>query len=121
VLYDADCGVCGRLASSLAEHGVRVAPIRSTIGDTELRDLLPTLREAAVHVVDDQGRRLSGPDALPAILRSLPRLAWSARIVEAAPAPFRRAYATVARHRGVLSRLLGLRACAGARRPARGR
>jgi predicted DCC family thiol-disulfide oxidoreductase YuxK len=120
VLYDANCGICDRLAASLAERGVNVEPIRSEAGDTELRDLPRSRREAVVHVVDDEGRRRSGPDALPPILRSYPRLAWCARIVEAAPGPCRRAYATVVRHRGTLSRLLGLSACP-AGRPGRGR
>jgi predicted DCC family thiol-disulfide oxidoreductase YuxK len=115
VLYDADCGVCSRFASSLAERGVRVEPIRSATGDMELRDLPHALRDAVVHVVDDRGRRRSGPDALPAILRSFPRLAWSARVVETAPAPFRRGYATVARHRRILSRIFGLPTCPAAR------
>jgi predicted DCC family thiol-disulfide oxidoreductase YuxK len=111
VLYDADCGVCNRLAEALTRHGVRVAPIRSATGEIELRDLPRTCRDAAVHVLDDRGRRRSGAEALPPILRALPRLAWSARLVEILPAPSGLGYATVARQRRVLSRILGLRAC----------
>jgi predicted DCC family thiol-disulfide oxidoreductase YuxK len=111
VLYDADCGICSSLAAWLARRGVRVSPIRSGVGDVELRDLTRTQRDAAVHVVDDRGRRRSGAEALPPILRSLPRLAWTAGLVEAAPAPFRLGYALVARHRRRLSRLAGVRGC----------
>lgn len=111
VLYDAGCGVCSRLADVLARRGVRVAPIRSATGETELRDLPPTSRDAGVHVVDEHGRRRSGAEALPQILRTLPRLAWSAPLVELLPAPSRLGYAAVARHRRVVSRILGLRAC----------
>jgi predicted DCC family thiol-disulfide oxidoreductase YuxK len=115
VLYDADCGICGRLADCLERRGVRVAPIRSATGDIALRDLPRALRDAAVHAVDDRGRRVSGAAALPPILRALPQLAWSATLVELLPAPSRLGYATVARNRRVLSRMLGLRTCASAR------
>ncbi|HEX3290560.1 MAG TPA: DCC1-like thiol-disulfide oxidoreductase family protein [Gaiella sp.] len=107
VLYDADCGICSRLAAWLGRRGIRVSPIRSAVGEVELRDLARAQRDATVHVVDDCGRRRSGAEALPPILRSVPRLAWSARLVEAAPAPFRLGYTLVARHRGRLSRLAG--------------
>ncbi len=110
VLYDADCGVCSRLADGLARRGVRVAPIRSATGDVELCDLPRTRREATVHIVDDRGRRRSGAEALPPILRTFPRLARSARLVESLPVLFRVGYAVVARHRRGLSRVLGLRA-----------
>ena len=111
VLYDADCGVCSRLAEALTRRGIPDAPIRSATGEIELRDLPHTCREAAVHVVDDRGRRRSGAEALPPILRALPRLAWSARLVEILPVPSRLGYAAVARRRRVLSRILGLRSC----------
>jgi len=112
VLYDADCGMCRRLADGLKRRGVGVAPIRSATGDIELRDLPAAARGAAVHAVDDRGRRLSGAAALPLILRAFPRLAWAATLAELLPAPSRLGYATVARNRRVLSRVLGLRACA---------
>jgi len=120
VLYDADCGLCGRLARWLERHGTRVVPIRSAVGDQELRDLSPGEREDSVHAVDDHGRRRSGADALPPILRALPHLGWAARAVEAAPAPARWGYAAVTRHRRRLSRLLRLQACA-PRRATEGR
>ena len=56
VLYDADCGICTRLAAWLAERSIRVSPIRSVVGDRELRDLTRRERDAAVHVVHDCGR-----------------------------------------------------------------
>jgi len=112
VLYDADCGICSRLADGLERHGVGVAPIRSATGDIELRDLPPAARDAVVHAVDARGRRLSGAAALPLILRTLPRLAWAATLVELLPVPSRLGYAAVARNRRGLSRMLGLRACA---------
>lgn len=111
VLFDADCGVCSRLAEWLTRRGVRVAPIRSMTGEIELRDLSRACRESAVHVVDEYGRRRTGAEALPSILRALPSLAWSAGLVELFPAPSRLVYAAVARHRHLGSRVLGLRAC----------
>ena len=95
----------------LARRGIRVEPIRSTVGDVELRDVARRRREAAVHVVDEAGRRHSGAAALPSVLRSIPRMAWSAHLVEAVPRPFGWGYAIVARHRNRLSRLAGLRGC----------
>lgn len=115
VLYDADCGICSRLAAWLEAHGVHVAPIRSAVGDVELRDLGRARREATVHAIDDVGRRRSGADALAPVLRSLPRLAWSARLLEALPAPLGWGYALVARHRRRLSQLAGLGGCTTAR------
>lgn len=111
VLYDADCGICARLAAWLAERSVRVSPIRSAVGDRELRDLARRERDATVHIVDDCGRRRSGAEALAPILRSLPRLGWSAPLVEALPGFTDRGYALVARHRRRLSRLAGLPSC----------
>ena len=115
VLYDAVCGICSRLAAWLAERGIRVAPIRSPVGDVELRDLDHARRDATVHAIDDIGRRRSGAEALAPVLRSLPRLAWSAQLVEALPAPFGWGYALVARHRRRLSRLAGQGGCPAAR------
>jgi predicted DCC family thiol-disulfide oxidoreductase YuxK len=111
VLYDADCGICTRFADGLQRRGVGIAPIRSATGDIELRDLPHATRDAAVHAIDARGRRLSGAAALPLILRTLPRLAWAATLVELLPVPSRLGYATVARNRRGLSRMLGLRAC----------
>jgi predicted DCC family thiol-disulfide oxidoreductase YuxK len=116
VLYDDECGLCSALARRLARHGIRVAPIASETGDRELRDLDRRVRERSVHVVDREGRRHSGADALPALLRSLPRLAWAAAVIEAVPAPFAWTYAMVARHRRTLSRAIGLDACSSDRR-----
>ena len=115
VLYDGDCGICRRLAVWLAARGLRVSPIHSVVGDHELRDLTRRQRAATMHVVDDGGRRRSGADAMAPILRSLPRLGWSATLVEALPGLTDRGYALVARHRRRLSRLAGLPGCRAAR------
>jgi predicted DCC family thiol-disulfide oxidoreductase YuxK len=114
VLYDAGCGLCGALGDWLAARGIAIAPIRSAAGDLHLRDLSPEQRDATVHAVDGRGRRYSGADALPAILRAIPTLRWAAPVIEVAPAPFALGYGLVARYRRAVSRLVGLRACTGA-------
>jgi predicted DCC family thiol-disulfide oxidoreductase YuxK len=114
VLYDEDCGLCAWLATWLEQSGVAVAPIGSPLGDRHLRDLPHAQRYAAVHVVDVAGRRRSGPEALPPLLRALPRVRWVAPLAESTPWLTAWGYGIVARHRRRLSRVLGLAAC---RRP----
>jgi predicted DCC family thiol-disulfide oxidoreductase YuxK len=112
VLYDEDCGLCRWLAARLARRrGLAVAEIGSAAGARWLRDLPHEQRYESVHVVDVCGRRRSGADALPVVLRALPRMGWSAAIVEAVPWPFARGYELISRHRGVLSRVLSLDTC----------
>jgi predicted DCC family thiol-disulfide oxidoreductase YuxK len=113
VLYDEDCGFCERVAAWLERRfGLVGAGIGSPTGERMLRDLPRERRYDAVHVVDARGRRRSGADVLPPVLRSLPRFAWAAIVVETVPWPFAWGYGLVARHRHALSRLAGIEACA---------
>jgi predicted DCC family thiol-disulfide oxidoreductase YuxK len=111
VLYDEDCGLCAWLAAWLERADVVVAPIGSRVGERQLRDLPHAQRYATVHVVDNAGRRHSGPAGLPPLLRGLPRLRWTAALAEAMPWLTAWAYGLVARHRRTLSRVLALEAC----------
>lgn len=114
VLYDADCGFCTRAALALVRRsrgGLRAVPIRSAEGDALLGDLPDARRDGSWHLVTADGRRWSAGAAVAPALRRLPGLAWLAPLVEALPGPVERGYRLVARHRGLLSRLLGSRRC----------
>jgi predicted DCC family thiol-disulfide oxidoreductase YuxK len=112
VLYDEACGFCSWLAARLARRPeIVAAEIGSAAGERLLRDLPRERRYDSVHVVDAHGRRRSGAEALPTLLRSLPRFGWVASIFEAVPSPVAWGYELVSRHRRLLSRLLRLNAC----------
>lgn len=116
VLFDEGCGFCTRLARWLERRPtIAVEPIGSSVGARLLRDVPPQRRYDTVHVVERRGRRFSGAEALPHLLRMLPGLAWTAPIAEALPGPTAWGYELVARHRGALSRLLRLDAGVDAR------
>ncbi len=76
MLYDEGCDFCSRLARWLASRArtVDVQPIGSPAGAILLRDLDVSERYAAVHAVDELGRRRTGGAAVPPILASLPGL-----------------------------------------------
>jgi predicted DCC family thiol-disulfide oxidoreductase YuxK len=108
VLYDERCGFCTAVARWLARFGreLDVAPIGSPAGERLLGDLAPADRYAAVHAVDETGRRSTGGAAVPPVLARLPGGRLPARAAAAVPGATERGYALVARHRGTLSRLL---------------
>jgi predicted DCC family thiol-disulfide oxidoreductase YuxK len=107
VLYDEGCAFCTRLTARLAPlEGVSVTPIGSPEGARLLRDLSPADRYAALHVVDRDGRRRSGADALPILLRRFRGGSLPARLIERFPGVSARLYGLVARNRKYLSRLL---------------
>ena len=110
VLYDERCGFCTAVADWLVQRGegaLRAAPIGSPLGDTALRDVPAEFRYETVHVVDGRGRRWSGADSLPVLAAATPGFAWASRPLARLPGATRRGYEQVARHRALLSRLLG--------------
>jgi predicted DCC family thiol-disulfide oxidoreductase YuxK len=113
VLYDEDCGICSWLAWRLERaDGISVAAIGSREGEVRLRDLGRDARYANVHVVDAIGRRRSGGEAIPALLRALPGGRPLAALAAAHPALTAWGYRLVARNRRALSRLTGVDGCA---------
>jgi predicted DCC family thiol-disulfide oxidoreductase YuxK len=107
VLYDESCSVCTRLAAWLARRdGVVAVGIGSPRGARELRDLPAAERTAAFHAIDAQGRRRSGGAALPLVLGALPGGTVPAALAASFPRLAELGYATIARHRRLLSRLL---------------
>ena len=109
VLYDEGCGFCTRVAHRLERSGrFDVAPIGSLLGSVLLRDLDPTERYAAAHVVDTLGRRSSGGAVLAPIARAFRLGALPAAAFDAFPRATERAYGLVARNRGLVSRVTRL-------------
>jgi predicted DCC family thiol-disulfide oxidoreductase YuxK len=113
VLYDADCGVCAALARWVARVGrdVAVAPIHGPVGAVLLRDLAADDRLAGMHVVDRLGRRLTGGDAVPAVLRALPGGTLLALVAGAFPHVTTAGYDAFAANRRRISTAVGLDAC----------
>jgi predicted DCC family thiol-disulfide oxidoreductase YuxK len=109
VLYDEGCGFCTRVALRLARSPrLAIAPIGSPLGSVLLRDLTSEERYAAVHVVDEVGRRSSGGAALALLARAFRGGAPLAAALDALPGATERAYGLVARNRGLVSRLTRL-------------
>jgi predicted DCC family thiol-disulfide oxidoreductase YuxK len=110
VLYDERCALCVRLTARLGSlDGVSLTPIGSERGARLLRDLTPADRYAALHVVDADGRRRSGVEALPPLLGRLPGGRPAARLVQRFPRASAYVYDLVARNRMRLSRPLRAR------------
>ncbi len=107
VLYDEGCALCERLTGPFeAAQGVSVAAIGSETGARLLHQLPPEERYASLHVVDADGRRRSGADALPPLLRRVRGGRPAAWLVERLPRLAAVVYRLVARNRAGLSLLL---------------
>jgi predicted DCC family thiol-disulfide oxidoreductase YuxK len=105
VLYDDRCALCASLTRPLGSlEGVSLAPIRSGRAAELLRDLAPDDRQATLHVVDADGTRRSGAEALPHLARRLRGGAAAAWVLERFPGTTARAYDLVAHNRMLLSR-----------------
>jgi predicted DCC family thiol-disulfide oxidoreductase YuxK len=109
VLYDEGCPFCTWVAGLFrSTEGVRVEAIGSGRGDELLGGLNREERYASVHVVDANGHRRSGGEALPPLLRRLKGgrpLAW---LLERFPGLAAWGYDLVSRHRALLARVLRL-------------
>jgi predicted DCC family thiol-disulfide oxidoreductase YuxK len=114
VLYDEDCGICVAFAVALAKRGIDVAALDSPGAAIWLRDLPSRARASTFHAVDEQGRRRSGGDAVPLVLRALGHDA-AASVAARVPRVTDASYRALARSRRALSVALGMRACGAAR------
>jgi len=114
VCYDGECGVClaavERLRNIDAEERLRFVPAQRVM--SELPDFAarigPGALSSALHVVEPDGRWVSGAEAVLRIAETVPRLRPMARLgrlrlVNPLIDPL---YRLVARHRHRLSRLL---------------
>jgi predicted DCC family thiol-disulfide oxidoreductase YuxK len=116
VLFDADCGFCGR--SAVVVHRldrarrIRFTPLQRGVSTIEGAPSLERLIET-IHVVDTQGHWTTGGEAWLRIMDLVPvlrPLAWIGRL-PGARALVEPAYELVATHRHELRRLLGASAC----------
>ena len=109
LLYDEGCAFCTWVAGPFRSvDGGVVEPIGSERGDELLADLAHEERYASVHVVDAAGRRRSGAEALPPLLRRVRGGRPAAWLVERSPRAAAWGYDLVSRHRNLLARLLRL-------------
>jgi predicted DCC family thiol-disulfide oxidoreductase YuxK len=109
VLYDHDCGFCNWLLSGLLRWdrgGERLRPLALQSSEAEelLADLAPADRMASWHLISPDGARVSGGNAIPALLRLLPGGAAPAAALDRVPRLTDGGYRWVAEHRSGLSR-----------------
>lgn len=112
LIYDGDCSMCWTSAMWLMRRAIaggsqtlEIVPCRSSVR----RERFPFIEDAtcldAMQLVLPDGRVLSGADAVPEILRRIPRWGWMAAFFGLPGArPFaRRVYGWIARNRMRLS------------------
>jgi predicted DCC family thiol-disulfide oxidoreductase YuxK len=121
IIYDSDCGFCRwAIRRILAwDRTRRIRPV--ALQSDEAADLLSHLSErerfASWHLVATDGSIHSGGRGVAPLLRSLPGGRAPAAVAAWSPRTVDRAYGWVARHRQVLGRIVGARACAIEPRP----
>ena len=105
LIFDGACGFCQRMVEDLSRRDTAGRLAFVPLSDPSVAARWPALDPAALsnamHLVLPDGRVLAGADALPEILRRLPRwrrVAWIFSLPGALPFA-RRAYALVARNR----------------------
>jgi predicted DCC family thiol-disulfide oxidoreductase YuxK len=110
ILYDADCGFCAWLLSTLLrwDRAARLQPIalQRSEADELLQALTPAERTASWHLISPSGERSSGGAAVPPLLRALPAGRIPATAFARFPRLTDRGYRWVAEHRSQLSRLV---------------
>jgi len=116
MLFDADCGFCGRSAMLVRQldrrRAIRIVPLQRAAGRVPNVPPVEILMET-IHVVDAEGNWSTGGAAWLRIMDQVPVL-WPLAVMVRTPIirPFvEPVYAWVAGHRQLLSRLLGAQAC----------
>lgn len=120
VLYDAECGFCVWVLSSLLtwDRNRRLRPTALQHSDAGhlLADVQPAERTASWHLISPAGVRHSGGAAVVQVLRLLPGGQIPATSLARLPRLTEKAYRWVAEHRSQLSRLIPKTAKRNARR-----
>lgn len=115
LLYDADCGFCRWAVQKVLrwDRGRRVRPC--ALQDPQAARWLQVIPEpdrmASWHLVDPEGRVHSAGRAVAPLLRVLPGGRPLAAVAEACPGLVDALYCWVARHRGLLGRLVRSGSC----------
>ena len=116
LLYEGECGFCrwgaGTILRWAQRRRIRAVPIRSAEGDRLLAAMPRGRRLASWHLRAPDGSLASGGSAVAPLLRLLPGGAPLAALTERFPRTVDRLYGFVARHRDLLGRVAGSRACA---------
>ncbi len=109
LIYDGECGICRKAVDLLRrwdrERVLQYVPFQDEATVREFGIALPALA-AAMHLVFPDGRVFAGADAIPPLLRLLPRRGWLAPLFSlpgVMPAA-RRIYANIAARRHCLVR-----------------
>jgi predicted DCC family thiol-disulfide oxidoreductase YuxK len=105
LIFDGACGFCRRAAEALRRRDpgglIELVPLQDPAVAARWPELAPEALDRAMHLVLPGGRVLAGADALPEILRRLPRWRRTAWVFSLPGSLFlaRRAYALIARNR----------------------
>src|SRR3954454_11581162 len=114
LLFDADCGFCRWATAKLLrwDRAGRLRPValQSAEAQTLLASIPSELRSSSWHLVT-HGRVRSAGRAVSPLLPGLPGGRPLATLAELSPGATDAAYRWVARHRGLLGRIAGQRAC----------
>lgn len=110
VFYDEQCGICCVLVEWVirvhTRAPLRTVPIQSPDGQASLSSVPEAERLSSWHLVDDDGRVLSGGDAFAPLLRDVPGARRLAPLLDRMPRARRAAYRAVAGRRATLARLI---------------
>lgn len=110
ILFDQDCGLCEATARMLQRldrgHRLELVPFVEARKRGLAKELTDEEFEGSFHAIAD-GKTLSGPEAIPAVLERLPLGSFPARMIRGA-APLRfvvdKAYHLLARNRHRISK-----------------
>lgn len=115
VLYDDDCGFCAWSVSAILRWerrgALRALAIQDPGAEALLAGMPPERRLASWHLVEGDGRVLSGGAAVPALARRLRGGRAIGTVAERFPDTTERVYRWIAARRARFGRALGRRAC----------
>ncbi len=116
LIYDGDCALCRASALWILRRArgaddLEILPCRSPARRLRFPQITEEVCMTAMQLVQPDGRVLAGADAVPELLRRMPRWRWLAHLfaLPGARPVARRVYAWIARHRVRISCQLPMR------------